>query len=311
MDEGEEVFDFLSWIIIKEAKIEEGKGSAIASQFSRLESFIETDFLTKKFMRMDKTEIILNQAQRERLEGLKKFVNKSGTVRANWMWYLSQNFINTTMRNIKELSLDTMNVNPFLIRALNLESPDEVVRFNVYQTATRSIVTSMGFTLENLVARSGARKGKKGEWYDVVKEIGDLTYWIQVKSGPNDVDADQVRHFSPKFDETESVKNNLARLGITYGKRSLTTISFSHLKKYMNNWEERLLVGKELWDFVSSEKNYHVFVLDSINEIATKLLKGSSVEKEIENAVKNITIEFESKFGKGKDGVNKFIKEII
>lgn len=307
----EEVFEYLLFLVKNEAKIEKSKAETITAQFGSLESFTNTNFLTSKLIRMDKTEIKLNEAQRARIEELKKFVNISAAVRQNWIWFLAHRFIKTQFENIQSLSLSAIIANPFLIRALNLTSPDEVVRFNVYQTATRSIVTSMGFALEMMVAHSGGRKGEKGEWYDVVKEVGDITYWIQVKSGPNDVDADQLRKFSQNFDKTEKKKNNLARLGITYGKRGMETISLTLMKSYLNKWEERLLLGKELWDFVSEEKDYHVFVLDAINEISTKLLKGSSIEKEIEDAISRIISEFESKYGKGKTGVDKYLNKIM
>lgn len=308
-DNSEEAFEFLLHLIKKEATINKGKAAALAGQFSSLGSFKQTDFLTKKFQRMDGIELKFNGEQRQRIENLKKYIFENLEVRENWIRYLAANFVETQLENIGNLSLETMNMNPFLIRALKLSTPDEVIRFNVYQTATRSIVTSMGFTIEMMVGHSGARMGEKGEWYDVVKEIDSLTYWIQVKSGPNDVDKDQVKHFSLEFDKTESKKNNLARLGITYGKRNLNTISMNHIKSYLNKWKERLLVGRELWDFVSSEKNYHSRVLKWIDEVSASLLHGKSIEQEIESSIKKITSDFESKYGKGKAGVDKYVKE--
>ena len=310
-DSDEDVFEFLSYVIKNEAKIEKGKAAFIASQFSRLDFFEATDFPTKEFIRMDGNKISLNREQRERLERLKVHINGAMDVKGNWIRYLADNFVKTQLKNIRDISLEKMNMNPFLIRALNLQTPEEVIRFNVYQTATRSIVTSMGFTIEKMVGHSGARMAERGQWYDVVKEAKELTYWIQVKSGPNDVDKDQVRHFSREFNKTEEVKNNLARLGIAYGKRSLNTISLTHIESYLDNWQERLLIGKELWEFVSDEKNYHKRVLRHIDEVSTTLLPGTSIEQEIENSIARIISEFESNYGKEKEGVEGYIGTIM
>ena len=304
------VFEFLEQLIKKDAKIEKTKAAVLASQFSTLDVFKNTDFLNKKIYRGDKTEIKLNVSQRKRIEDLKKFVNPNLDIKENWIKYLAITFVETQLVNIKSLSLETMNMNPFLIKALNLKTPDEVIRFNVYQTATRSITTSMGFTLESMVGHSGARMGVKGEWYDVVKQVNNLTYWIQVKSGPNDVDKDQVVHFNSVFNKTDN-KSNLAKLGIVYGKRPLNTISMNHIKKYLDSWKDRLLVGKELWDFVSDENNYHKKVLKWIEDVSSIMLHGHSINDEIEKSIVRVIKEFESKYGTGVNGVKKYINDTL
>ncbi len=205
----------------------------------------------------------------------------------------------------------TINMNPFLIRALNLKTPKEVIRFNAYQTITRSIVTSMGTSLEYMVGNSGARMGKKGEWYDVVKKIGESTYWIQVKSGPNNINKDQIEKFAEKFAKTEEEKNQYARLGIVYGKRDLDTVSIGLVKNYLKNWEEQLLVGSELWEFVSCEENYHVKVLKWIDDVATEILQNKSIDGEISRSISKLTREFVKKYGHGGAGVQKYLAESL
>ena len=81
----EEVFEYLLFLVKNEAKIEKSKAETITAQFGSLESFTNTNFLTSKLIRMDKTEIKLNEAQRARIEELKKFVNISAAVRQNWI----------------------------------------------------------------------------------------------------------------------------------------------------------------------------------------------------------------------------------
>ncbi len=306
-----EVFHFLTVLLKKEGNFGK-KAEILASQFSTLKAFKNTDFKTAKFIRSgDKTEITLRDNERKMAEKIKEHINPNSSLPENWIRFTMHRIIHKFLHNMNSLSLSEINMNPFLIRALNLQVPEEVIRFNVYQAVTRSIVTSMGMSLEYMIGNSGARMGERGEWYDIVKEIGDSTYWIQVKSGPNNVNKDQIDRFNQKFDETEKKKNQFARLGITYGKRGLNTVSIGLVKKYMTDWEKRLLIGRELWDFVSEEKNYHVKVLKWVDDVASKILKNHSIDDEISKCISRLATDFEKKYGSGKDGVQKYLTESL
>ena len=305
----DDVFDFLCHII-KNTKIPYERAAAIAGQFSTLNSFVDMDFMNHVFIRdADKSEIKLSKNYREKIENVKKYVLPDKDIKENWIRYLTDIFVNRQQANIKKINLNTMNMNPFLIKALNLKTPEEVIKFNVFQTATRSIVTSMGFALENMLGHSGAKMGGKKDWYDVIKQIGSKSYWLQIKSGPNDLDKDQVIYFNNKFNETEKNVDKFARLGITYGKRTLDTISMNHIKSYLDNWEDKLLVGKELWDFISSKNDYHKDVLKWIEETSNVLLQNRSIEHMIQATAKNNITEFIQKYGKGEKGVQKYLDE--
>jgi hypothetical protein len=310
IEETEMTYEYLYHLLAKESKLEKSKAAAIASQFSSLGSFYKTDFVQQTFVRADGTEIKLNSGQRARIEGLKKLVLHDSDVKENWIHYLSTTFIECQLKNIADFTLDKMNMNPFLLKALKLTTPEEAIRFNFYQSITRSIVTSMGNCLEQMVGHSGGQMGQKGDWFDVVKKVGNFKYWIQIKSGPNDVDKDQVSHFNRLFDLKETEKD-LPCLGITYGKRDLNTVSMGHIKAYLEKWEERLLVGRELWEFVSGEKDYHDKVLNWIDEIATALLEGTSINQEIERVISRLIFEFAAKYGDGVKGLTNYINKAI
>ena len=231
-----DTFRFLNVILKKEGGLGATKADELSGQFSTLDAFYEADFKNIRLIRSgDQTEIGLNDRDREGAERVKKYIHPGATVREHWIRFTADRLIRKMMANIRTMELEKLTMNPFLIRALNMKTPQEIIRFNMYQTVTRSIVTTMGMSLEYMVGSSGARMGDKGEWYDVVKEMGDLTYWIQVKSGPNNVNKDQIDGFNDKFDETETEANNFARLGITYGKRDSKTVSMGLVKKYMKN----------------------------------------------------------------------------
>lgn len=308
-----EEFVYLLYIISKEAKItNDDKALTIAEHCKDIMQFRKKNWLTEKIPLPNKKELNLNVTQRGRLDGIKNTVPYSSDVRENWMRLFANNYTANLIEHIRNLSLDIMNINPFLIKALNLRVPKEVIRFNVYQTATISIVTSFGTTVEKIIGYShpNTRLGKKKEWYDVIKEGAD-TYWIQVKSGPNDVNKDQVKHMNTVFAEKEAIPNNYAKLGITYGKKDLNTISLTHIRTYLEKWKTRLLVGKDLWEFVSDETGFHKKILAYLDDAAKKSLSGESVNKEIDKVVLKLTKDFEKKFGRGKAGVIKFISESL
>ena len=312
MGEHSDTIKFLKVILKKEGGLSESKAHELSVQFATLSAFYEADFENIKLVRGgDHTEIALNDKDRAAAQRVKKYIHPEATLKEHWIRFTAERLIRKMMDNIRAIDLEKINMNPFLIRALNLRTPQEIIRFNMYQTVTRSIVTTMGMSLEYMVGSSGARMGERGEWYDVVKEMGDLTYWIQVKSGPNNVNKDQIETFNDRFDQTEAEDNNFARLGITYGKRDAKTVSMGLVKKYMKNWKERLLVGHELWDFVSEEENYHVKVLRWIDDTASRILRTRSIAQEIDKAIEQITAEFEQKYGTGERGVEKYLNSAL
>ena len=62
---------------------------------------------------------------------------------------------------MEELELDKIDINPFLAKALSLKTADEIISFNVYQSVTRSIVTSWGMMVENFLIYAGSEKNRE------------------------------------------------------------------------------------------------------------------------------------------------------
>ena len=305
------VSGLIKQLIQKEASVSEKKADLLCQKFSTLKDFHDADFMGKKFYDGDGVEIRLNEQQRSRLEAQKNNIDTKIGIKENWIFFLVRKFINQHTKNIQSLSLDDLIVNPFLIKALKLTSPKDVIKFSVNHTASISIVTSLGFTMEKILGHSheNARMGKQKEWYDVIKDSRNKKYWVQAKSGPNDVNKDQVKHMSALFDKKET-PNDSPKLGILYGKKDMDTISLGHIKKYLNKWENRLLVGKDLWDFISEEKDFHKKIFNTI-ETVTANLPGNSIDQEMDNAVARITEQFEGKYGTGNDSVEKYLSAVM
>lgn len=120
-------------------------------------------------------------------------------------------------KNFNDISLETLEsgtINPYLVKVLGLSSIDDVIEFYVWQRVGRSVTTSFGSLIEKVTIRlTGA---KKGNWWDLVKE--NVVY-ASVKSGPRDMDVDQVKHFITQA-KVLLKKNPEAKpfIALTYGK---------------------------------------------------------------------------------------------
>jgi len=214
---------------------------------------------------------------------------------------------------VENLTLGKIHPNPFLIRALNLNTPEEVVRLNVYMTATRSIVTSMGFFIQKLLiscSESAESPPGKSGW-DAIKTTSDgEKCWIQVKSGPNDMDKDQIVYWAAKIEE-KIQEGDRAYIGIAYGKRTNKTVTLGLLKQILPNSEMITLIGRELWDFVSEDTRYTVNLFEVLRQSASQVLAQSSIDEAIERCSDRIIAEFIGKYGEGSQGVFNYIADIF
>lgn len=213
---------------------------------------------------------------------------------------------------LRALNLESLTVNPLLIKVLNVHTPRELVGLNVEMAATRSIVTSMGFYLERLVWASSdtIEKAPSTSNWDFKLTRGKKKHWLQIKSGPNDMDKDQISHWAARIKEKLS-EGDEAYIGITYGKKSTASVSLGLLKQYLPNWEMHVLVGKDLWEFVSGDPKYSSRLCDILRQAALSVLHESSIVSELNSAVMRITKEFETKYGSGEAAVDKYIREIL
>lgn len=155
MHQSSAVFAFLSVVLEKAGGLNPARAGDLAGQFSTLESFAKTDFLGADMSRADGGEIRLSDKERKGAELTKNHVRPSSSLNENWIRFITHRTIKKMMENVEGLRLSDINMNPFLIRVLRLRHPDEAVRFNVYQSVTRSLVTTMGNTLQYMLGSSG------------------------------------------------------------------------------------------------------------------------------------------------------------
>jgi hypothetical protein len=229
----------------------------------------------------------------------------------NYIGLISRDFTSRQIKNLQGLSLDSFNTNPFLIPSLNLSTPEDVVRFNVYNAATRSIVTSFGNAVEYLLRGTSEELRRGSDGWDIVRDNQNgHKEWFQIKSGNNDMDADQIRYWTKKITEVEG-RGDRGYIGMAYGKKDDKTVTMGLLKQYMPDWEAKTVIGRDLWDRLSRRPTMHIQVIEILRKSAMDVLNGKDMLSELEVCVSRIREEFIGKYGDGEEGVKKYVNDLF
>jgi DNA (cytosine-5)-methyltransferase 1 len=315
----EQFHEMLAYALEKEVRLPAKKARSLASYFADIEDFLKIEEQNLKNIKgiSGQTILKLNDDEISRIIKFNSsgYLSKHLSVAENYLAIISRVFTKTQLTMIQSLSLENLNPNPFLMQALNLDRPEEVIRLNVYMATTRSIVTSMGFFLEKLLLTCSENiekpnKKESGGW-DLIKNTaeGERT-WLQIKSGPNSMDKDQIVYWSAKIQEKIS-EGEQAYLGFTYGKKSNNTVTIGLLRQLLPDWEIKTLIGRELWDFLSEDPDYSSQLFKILRKSAKQILNNNSISDEIEKHSQKITENFIKKYGDGMQGISSYIKEIF
>lgn len=278
------------------------KLNVIAAQFSTLEGFKRATIDSLNGIRTIEGDSGFRKLTPKETNAIISFQNEIDTdngIVQNFTKILTKEFLKKQINMLSSISIDSFNANPILCTTLNLKTPEEFVRFNAYQSIGRSIVTSMGFLVQDLLLYSNEYlydgknyvEGKETKWDLVLDRLDKVKAFLEIKSGFNDMDAAQVKHYGNEIKRVES-EGNKAYFGITYGKKNKPTVTSGLLKSYVTDWEDKTLVGRELWDFISESENYHTILIDTIDSVASATLQNMSIVQKIEEKIKELTEEF-------------------
>ena len=183
---------------------------------------------------------------------------------------------------VTSLNLDNLDINPLLAKALNLDTPRKIIAFNIYQTVTRSVVTSWGDVVQEIAKFTGCKdndyiiEGKTGMNFDLVKNVNKIDHYIQIKSGPNTMNVGMVTSLNEVIERLEKVKPNAkGMLGMTYGTRKRIS---AQILGNLKGADKRMMVGRELWDFISGKKDFHKELFRLLDISSTGILNKSFIE---------------------------------
>lgn len=256
---------------------------AIASEFQGdLQAFLNADAIKLSEVKTSSGKQLLSGEQINELIQNKEALPKGKTGQETWVFYLGREFLKAQVKMVLSLNFSDIDINPLLAKALNLDSPRKIIAFNIYQTITRSVVTSWGDTVELIAKFVGCKdndyiiEGKTGTNFDLVKEIKGIDYYIQIKSGPNTMNVGMVTSLNEAIERIEHDKPNARGiLGMTYGTRNrISNQIMGNLKDAAN----RMKVGRELWDFISEREGFHTTLFGLLDNSSKGLLDKSFIE---------------------------------
>lgn len=211
---------------------------------------------------------------------------------------LLEKFISRAAEIIDDLSAEKMitesAINPILAKALGFTDFSSLARFYVYQRISRSLVTSFGTHMENLVKI--IIDGEKGEWWDVVKKTPTVNYYISVKSGPRDMNKDQTVEFSRRAKKImEKDSKALPFIAMGYGKEAWPVITGT-LESQGLDPKKHSYVGKELYALLSGDKNFYKKILDFVVNVESKVIGKKTILQLMDDKVNEITKGFNKKY---------------
>ena len=287
-------------------------GAVAAEYEGKIRDFLTTDSQRLKTVTNSRGATLLSDDQITHLLRLISEFPQNKTIAEAWVFYLGRNFLLSQVRMVEGLSLSGFDINPLLAKALNLDTPRKVVAFNVYQTVTRSVVTSWGDTVEEMARFVGCKKndytieGKTGTNFDLMKNLNGTDYYIQVKSGPNTMNVGMVTSLNEAIKKIEEVKPNARGiLGMTYGTRARIS------NQIMGNLVEadtRMKIGREFWDFISEKLDFHKQLFELLDASSNGILDNSFIEL-IENKITILEEQLISETGTGS--VNDILERYL
>lgn len=274
-------------LIIKISSATDGIGKAtagaIAADFEgQLQSYLKADVMRlSKIKNSNGRQLLLG----EMITGLireKDSIPKGLSVQETWVFYLGRQFLKAQIEMVTSLSFHAFDINPLLAKALNLDTPRKVIAFNVYQTITRSVVTSWGDTVELIAKFVGCKdndfiiEGKTGTNFDLMKKIGQTDYYIQIKSGPNTMNVGMVTSLNEAIEHLERQKpGSKGILGMTYGTRGRIS---NQILGNLKDADSRMKIGRELWNFISEKDDFHKVLFKLLDDSSRGLFDSSFIE---------------------------------
>lgn len=283
------------------------KFNTIGCYYSTLEGFKNasiSDFNNLTTQDGQKCFKPLTIKEQQALSKLQENCDLDITLEENFIKILTKDFISKQLKAIDAITLEGLNANPLLCRALKLNTAEEFVKFYAYSALSRSIVTSMGFLVQDLILYSNTNvyDGKNypesygTKWDVVIEGLDGVKSYIEIKSGPNDLDKTQILSYDKAITKVQD-NHEHAFLGITYGKPDGNYVSTSILETYVKNWRDKTLIGKELWDYISQNETYHETLMSTIQNTAESFMGDDSLIKKIDEKIVLLLSDFTRDYG--------------
>lgn len=214
---------------------------------------------------------------------------------------------------VDKLHLNDLAINPYLVEAMGLRTPEEIVEFFVNQRFQRGVVTSFGSLFEKQIAGYFGQSARISD-VDLRFERGGVTYYVQLKSGPEGFTG-------PALTKTLSTMRGVKRenpdartvIAFSYGTKSrLSKVWGAQLEEARMNGDVEVMIGREFWNFVlQSPDGYDVLfrIFEEAGVVDGPSLSGDrrTLENARKDAYERVLKEFKWKYG--SEGAVKKLKE--
>ena len=218
--------------------------------------------------------------------------------------YLKENiFENHKINSLKTHSkLKSYKINPIIVKYLSKILENDFTSIGIAKALYyprvlgTSINTSFGTRIQNMFVELGLAQGSliKGMDIEFQDRIDNRKKWCQLKSGPNNINSEDVNPLLKKF----TTVTNLARtnsinlnnsdliLGVLYGEEDQLSQHYQKIDKQFP-----VIIGKEFWHRLTGFENFYNKLVSNLDQMILNLdtedffKKGyTTLAKEIEDS---------------------------
>ena len=218
--------------------------------------------------------------------------------------HIVQNMSSRHLKNINELTLDKLNVNPFLINYLAVVidgevTPKSLAKALVYpRVFGTSVSTTFGNVMQDLFVlfkEYFESEGAITSGVDItfIDSIDNRKKYCQVKSGPQTINKDDIETIRRHFRNAK----NLARanrlritdddliLGVLYGTPEELNAHYRKLAE-----DHPVYIGKEFWHRLTGDENFYGRLIKAV----VKATEEIDPEDVVADAVERISEEIKA-----------------
>lgn len=205
---------------------------------------------------------------------------------------------------LKQLKLDTVlkKKNPYLFKAKNVGTPEQIVRSIMEAFASSNEETIFGDWLEGLAifvnqkVYGGQKSSTTG--IDLEFDKDGIRYLVAIKSGPNWGNSSQVKRMQSDFKTAiKTLRTSNSKLhvvavnGCCYGRDN-----------HPNKGDYFKYCGQEFWEFISGDPNLFIDIIEPLGFKSKE--RNEPFQEEYDKHLNKFSIEFGNSYVKEDGSIN-------